>query len=36
MDNAVRALFSVSKGELLKAEARLSRARGKKKRSKKS
>jgi hypothetical protein len=34
MDNAVRALFSVSKDDLLKAEAKEKRARARKKRAK--
>jgi hypothetical protein len=36
MDNAVRALFSVSKRDLLKAEAKEKRARQQKKRAKNS
>jgi hypothetical protein len=35
-DNAVRKVFSVSKADYLKEEARLKRARAKKKRSKKA
>jgi hypothetical protein len=36
MDNAVRTLFSVSKEDLLKAEAKEKRARARKKRAEKS